>query len=720
MYTRSRIKSRLSEPTSILRVKEIIANHPDQPRSHLADQICDAFGFRDPLGKLQSSGCHQALRELEVGGCISLPSPRRRSGPHAQHAGQMVLPPTPSIAEQVEEVRGLIVDLVTSPEDLALWNELMASEHPRGAGPLFGRQLRYLIRSENGVLGGLGFGSCALHLADRDQWIGWNPEQRREHLDHVVAMNRLLIRPGIHCRNLASKVLSMTMAIMPRDYLARYNVELWLAESFVDLAEHAGTCYRAANWLEVGKTKGRGRQDRTGKGGLSIKAIYLYPIVDDFRQRMHLSSDAGKSPLNIADGVEASTWADKEFGGAHLGDQRLSDRLVKFATAQGESPGKSINAIAQGSWPTAKSYYRFLEQPDESGVTMDAILEPHRNRTIRRMQDQNVVLCIQDGSELNYNTLDQCQGLGDIGTNQTEATSRGLHLHSTLAVATNGLPLGVLRAQCQARTYASTKDKRPSQEVPIEEKKTFVWLQHHRDLVKIGASLPNTRIIDVSDRERDFFESFDEQRRNPRVELLVRAKHDRNITEDPFKLFEAVRQSPIQGAVEVKIPRQSKRAKKSKVKAKKKREARQAVLSVRFLSVELSPPGYLKNLQPIPITVIHAREENPPAGEEPVEWFILTTLKVTTVADATQCLRWYCLRWRIEDWHRVLKSGCRIEKVGLMTARRLERSIAINLVIAWRIMLMTLLGRATPSLPSEIMFSHVELRVLSAFAKKNG
>jgi hypothetical protein len=97
----------------------------------------------------------------------------------------------------------------------------------------------------------------------------------------------------------------------------------------------------------------------------------------------------------------------------------------------------------------------------------------------------------------------------------------------------------------------------------------------------------------------------------------------------------------------------------------------------------------------------------------------LTTLKVTTVADATQCLRWYCLRWRIEDWHRVLKSGCRIEKVGLMTARRLERSIAINLVIAWRIMLMTLLGRATPSLPSELMFSHVELRVLSAYAKKN-
>src|ERR1039458_8636877 len=121
---------------------------------------------------------------------------------------------------------------------------------------------------------------------------------------------------------------------------------------------------------------------------------------------------------------------------------------------------------------------------------------------------------------------------------------------------------------------------------------------------------------------------------------------------------------------------------------------------------------------PIEIWVIHAREENPPSNTEAVEWFLLTTINLGSPEDAEQCLRWYCLRWRIEDWHRVLKSGCRIETIAHETAARVRRAIAINLVIAWRIMLMTLLGRETPGLPAEVLFSDVELQTLRAYAKK--
>ncbi len=116
--------------------------------------------------------------------------------------------------------------------------------------------------------------------------------------------------------------------------------------------------------------------------------------------------------------------------------------------------------------------------------------------------------------------------------------------------------------------------------------------------------------------------------------------------------------------------------------------------------------------------MVHALEENPPQGTDPVEWFLLTTIKIASSADAEQCLRWYTLRWRIEDWHRVLKSGCRIDNLANETAERLRRAIAINLVIAWRIMLMTLLGRETPELPAEVLFSDIELRTLKAYAKK--
>jgi len=230
--------------------------------------------------------------------------------------------------------------------------------------------------------------------------------------------------------------------------------------------------------------------------------------------------------------------------------------------------------------------------------------------------------------------------------------------------------------------------------------------------------MPHTRLIDICDREADFFEMFDEQRRDRSVELLVRAKHNRNIAEEPFKLWEAVRQMPAQSRVRVQIPRQSARPKKSKQHARPYRPGRDADLTVRFMRVQFRPAPYHADKAPLDIWVIHALEENPPPNTDAIEWFLLTTIELGSPEDAEQCLRWYCLRWRIEDWHRVLKSGCRIEDIAHETAERVRRAIAINLVIAWRIMLMTLLGRETPGLPAEVLFSDVELQTLKAYAKK--
>jgi len=433
---------------------------------------------------------------------------------------------------------------------------------------------------------------------------------------------------------------------------------------------------------------------------------------------MGLNQNAGMGALTPSDGLDSDQWAENEFGGALLGDARLSRRLVNVATDKAEVPDRAYSGVAKGNWPAVKAYYRMIDQPDESAVNMFNILSPHRQRTIRRMQGQQTVLCIQDGSDLNYNNLDQCEGLGVIGSNQTGAKSRGLHLHSTLAVAPNGLPLGVLCAQGIAAEDKSPKDKRTAPEIPIEEKKTFVWIEHHRDLVDLSAQMPNTRLIDVCDREADFFELFDEQRKNPRVDLLVRAQYNRNITEEPFKLFTAVRQSPVQSRVRVRIPRQSARPKKSKQKARAKRPGRTSDMAVRYMRIKLPVTLYHKGKEPIEIWIIHALEENPPPNSKAIEWFLLTTINITSSEDAVRCLRWYCMRWRIEDWHRVLKTGCRTEKLAHNSAERLRRAIAINLVIAWRIMLMTLLGRETPDLPAEVLFSDVELQTLRAYAKK--
>lgn len=685
----------------------------------MADALCEYFRFHDARGQKQLAGCLKALRRLEAAGHFLLPkagsacrnnSPRRLPEP--------ITAPL-NVPDRVEDINNLRLILVSDSEHMLIWNEMMITEHPQGAGPLVGRQLRYLIHSDQGWLGGVAFSSSALQLSDRDEWIGWDAEQRLAHLHRVVAMSRFLIRPSVRCSNLASKVLSMSLAALPADFKQRYGYRPYLVESFVDIDYYLGTCYRAANWIEVGRTKGRGRQDRFNQQALSRKAIYVYPINKDFRRQIGLSSDAGLGALGPDQGLETEHWAQNEFGGACLGDLRLSKRLVSLAEEKSQHPDRTFNGVAKGDWAKAKAYYRMIEQPEESAVTMANILEPHRKRTIRRMMGQKTVLCIQDGSDLNYNNLARCEGLGEIGTNQTGAKSRGLKLHSTLAVATNGLPLGVVHAQCIAPEKKSQSQTRPSYAVPIEEKKNFVWIEHHRDLVDLSARLPQARLVHVCDREADFFEIFDEQRKNPCVDLLVRARYNRNLAEEPFKLFSAVHQSPVVSRVNVHIPRQSARPKRSKQKARPARPRRRADMAVRSIRVEIPATQYNSNKQPIELWIVHCLEENPPENTKPIEWFLLTTIKIRSAADAEQCLRWYVLRWRIEDWHRVLKSGCRIEDLAHTTALRLSRAIAINLVIAWRIMLMTLMGRHTPELPAEVLFSDVELKVLTAYAKKS-
>jgi hypothetical protein len=183
------------------------------------------------------------------------------------------------------------------------------------------------------------------------------------------------------------------------------------------------------------------------------------------------------------------------------------------------------------------------------------------------------------------------------------------------------------------------------------------------------------------------------------------------------KLFDAVQAGPEQLRLSLAIGRQSARPKRSKQTARPGRKERTAEVAVRYQQVTLQPPPNLKPCAPLALWAVQVREEQPPAGVTPLEWWLLTTLPITSPQQAQQCLEWYCLRWRIEDWHRVLKSGCKVEQLGHETAERLQRALAIHAVIAWRLLLMTLLGRHSPDLPPDVLFSDLELKVLGAFAR---
>ena len=712
MESQNQIKRTLSDAIAIAEIGDILARGEVTHRTDLARCLCERHGFYDARDRAQLSGCLKALNELAAAGHFELPAPRSRPRSHTPRRLAAPVAAAEGVPDAAGSVEDLKLVLVNNEQQRRVWNELMLSEHPCGAGPLVGTQLRYLISSAHGYLGGFGFSSAALNLTDRDAWIGWDSATRQAQLHRVLGMSRFLLRPQ-GCRNLASRVLGMVLRCVVNDFERSFGYRPYLLESFIDSARFDGACYRAANFLRIGATRGRGRQDRGHDQQASIKDIYVYPLVADFRQHLGVVAAPGCTPLAVGEGLDSAHWATQEFGDAPLGDARLSSRLVASAARLAEQPGRAFTAVAQSDAAAIKGYYRLIDTPDLDAVTMDTILAPHQARTHQRMANESHVLCIADGTTLNYNGLAECDGLGNTGTNQTGATSRGIQMHSTLAVNAEGIPLGIVDVCCRMPQDDAPKTTRAT---PLEDKKSFDWVAGLHSCMDLAAQLPDTRITCVMDREADFYELFDAHRHNPCVDVLIRANYNR-LTTTGTKLFDRLRAGKVQSTMQLEVKRQSARPKRSKQKARPARLRRVAQVELRYERVEFTAPKDLKDKDNIKLWVVHALEKAPPQGVKPLEWYLLTSREISTATDAEQCLADYALRWRIEDWHRVLKTGCRVQELAHQRIERLERAIAINLVIAWRIMVMTLLGRVVPELPAEVMFSVVEIRVLGAWAR---
>ena len=282
------------------------------------------------------------------------------------------------------------------------------------------------------------------------------------------------------------------------------------------------------------------------------------------------------------------------------------------------------------------------------------------------------------------------------------------------------MPLGVLRAKLEAPKGEKAASR--------EEKKSYRWIQGLRDCAEGSKSLDGVRVISVMDREADFFDLFVEQREHPEVDLLVRAMQDRVLERKaPGKkgsgkrknrtLFGRMRSAPVRSRFQLRVSRLSRRIKASRQAARPGRAARVAEMELRYETLTIPAPRRTHTgVDPVPLSVVHAREIRAPAKGKRLEWFLLTTLPVTDPEQARRVLTWYALRWRVEDYFRVLKTGCRVQQLQHHTAQRLKRAIAIHAVIAWRIMLMALLGREHPDLPPQLLFSDLEIRVLGAFA----
>ncbi|XVK65292.1 IS4 family transposase (plasmid) [Ralstonia solanacearum] len=363
----------------------------------------------------------------------------------------------------------------------------------------------------------------------------------------------------------------------------------------------------------------------------------------------------------------------------NLGDARRNERAKTRLTRLAEKPTASIPHACHG-WSETMGAYRFMENP---AFGWRDILQPHWQRTQERMREHAVVLCIQDTTELDFNGQ-EINGLGQLNYE----ARRGLYLHPTYAVSADRVGLGVLDAWMWAREPKDAQGKRGGM------KESRRWIEGYERVAETASSLPHTRLVYVADREADMIALMVRaQELGTPADWLIRSTHDRALPEGA-KLWAAASEGEALGEIAFTM------GSRHGVRA---RPVRQHVWLRR---IEL-PAGDGRS---VAATCLVAREFDAPAGVKPIEWRLLTNREATTLAQAIELIDWYRARWEIEILFNVLKNGCRVEALQLGAIERLERALAMFLVVAWRIGYLMRKGRACPDLDAELFFDPDEIR----------
>ena len=398
-------------------------------------------------------------------------------------------------------------------------------------------------------------------------------------------------------------------------------------------------------------------------------------------------------------------WAQNEFGAVNFGDKRLNKRIIKIAEAFAKQPNASIPK-AMGTWAETKATYNFFKN---DRVDMEPMFESHLKTAIERIAEHKVVLCPQDTTYLNHTTHPQTEGLGTIGSS-AKNPALGIILHDTLAFTTDGLALGLVALQTWTRPLEEFGKSKDCETKPIEEKESCKWLQSYQAVKAIQQQLPQTLLVSMGDREADIYELFalaDQEHNSPH--LLVRAQFNRCVDHPEKYLWDFIASQEIRGTYTIEVP------------AKPGQAKRDAELAIRFAQVTLMrPKNWSTPNMPESITLwaVLAEEIHPLKGAETISWLLLTTIPVHSFEEAIEKVHWYMIRWQIELFHKVLKSGCKTEERQLKTVEQLENCLVLDAVVACRILLLTKLGREVPNLPCSVVFEEYEWKALYAFVHK--
>jgi hypothetical protein len=407
--------------------------------------------------------------------------------------------------------------------------------------------------------------------------------------------------------------------------------------------------------------------------------------------------------------VEA--WVDGELAGCSLADDRLNKRLRKLLAQIGSAMGQSIPLVCQ-DWANAKAAYRFF---DNDRVSEADILAGHFQATRDRVvATDGPILVLHDTTEFSYQRA-KSEAIGitkTINSGRDKAgrlrshTVCGILMHSSLAVTTEGLPLGLTAVKFWTRKKfkgtAALKKKINPTRVPIEEKESIRWLDNlgqSTDLVGDPG-----RCVHIGDRESDIYELFClAQQRG--AHFVVRTCVDRLAGEGDHTIADEMGEAAIKGLHRIEVRDND-------------GEPDEAVLEIKYRRIRVQPPiGKQKRYPALTLTVIHAEERGTPKNRKKIDWKLITDLPVQSRKDAIEKLEWYSLRWKIEVFHKILKSGCRAEEAKLRTAQRLANLIAVYCIVSWRVFWMTMLNRSSPDAPPALALTDAEIALLDRLVK---
>lgn len=409
-----------------------------------------------------------------------------------------------------------------------------------------------------------------------------------------------------------------------------------------------------------------------------------------------------------------------EVAAANFGDKRLNKRLGLIIQRSEKHPNLSIPAAMPGR-AEMEAAYRFFANEN---VTPEKIHAPHYAMTKQRIAEHPVCLLVQDTTELDLTRPNQqMEGVGPMSSN----SQFGAFTHPLMAFAPDGIPLGLVWQKTWARDVIATEitaqeKSKKRKETPIEEKESIRWIEGLRAAREVANECPQTKCVLVCDSESDIYELFAEPRTTDHdrsLDILVRGCQDRATSENDESMLDLVRATACRYRAVVNV---SSRKAKTKVETRKRqmdRPARTTEVEVRCSKITLRPPyRHDRTLESVTVNVVLVEETNPPEGQVPIQWMLITTLPIETDDQVRDVVAHYCVRWGIEVYFKTLKSGCRVEDRQFEFLDRELNALAVFMLVAWRVMLLCRMGRTCPDLDCEVLFEASEWQSVYMIVKK--